>query len=203
MAESKKQDENLLITDARLSYAYIYKPYEGDDGKKTYTSHLIIPENHPQMSAISATIRKVAALVFKDQADAVLAQLKAQDKLCIHRGDISKAGQDPYRGKLYISANNNVRPRILATVNGVNQEINEDHELAPYSGCYANVMIVIWAQNNKWGKRINAQLTGVQFLRHAERLGGGGKAASLDEFGTVEGSGADSDAPASGGGGLV
>lgn len=201
MAEVKR-DESILINDCRLSYAYLFKPYVGEN-KPTYCAHLIIAENHPQLSAITALIRKVAAATFKDQADAVLVQLKGQDRLCLHRGDVSKPGQDPYRGKLYISANNGARPRILATVGGINQEIDESHELAPYSGCYANAMISIWGQNNKWGKRINAQLTGVQFLRHDTRLGGGGKAASLDEFGTVDGEGADSAAPAGGGAGLV
>jgi hypothetical protein len=86
----------------------------------------------------------------------------------------------------------------LATVNGINQEVPEDHEFAPYSGCHANAIINIWAQNNKWGKRVNAGLTGVQFLRHDVRLSGAGKVASLEEFGVVA-TDADGAAPASGG----
>ena len=125
----------------------------------------------------------------------MLKALKAQDRLCIHRGDVSKVGQAPYAGKLYISASNSIQPRILATIDGINQEIGPDSEYAPYSGCYANATVIIWAQDNKFGKRINAQLTGVQFLRHSERLSGGGRAASLDEFGPVKSEGADADAP--------
>jgi hypothetical protein len=50
-----------------------------------------------------------------------------------------------------------------------------------YSGCYVNASIELWAQDNKFGKRINATLMGVQFLRDGARLVGGG-VASADDF---------------------
>lgn len=206
MAEAaKSKDEDcILVSNARLSYFYGFKPYEGDDGNKSYCAHLIIPESHPQMGAIQKLIRKVAENKFKGQADVVLKQLAAQDRLCIHRGDVSKPGQDAYKGKLYISASSKIKPRILATVGGINQEIDEDHDSAPYSGAWANVKINIWAQNNKWGKRINAGLMGVQFVRHDDRLSGAGRVASIEEFGLAA-SDADADIGSAGGdtGGLV
>jgi hypothetical protein len=51
----------------------------------------------------------------------------------------------------------------------------------PYSGCYVNVSIDVWAQDNKYGKRINAQLKGIQFVRDGDAFGGGAP-ASPDEF---------------------
>ena len=201
--DDKKPENTILVTLARLSYFYGFEPYKGDDGKQSYCAHAIIPPTHSVLPALTALIRTVAAEEYKDKAEEVLQQIKAQDKLCIHRGDISKPGQDAYRGLLYISANNSVRPRIVATINGVNQEVDKSSDVAPYSGCIANVILRIWAQNHpKWGKRINAELQGVQFVKHAERLGGGGRAASLDEFGVVAGD-ADSPAPETGGGGLI
>lgn len=194
MAE-KKEETPLLLNNVRLSYFYGFKPYQGEDGKPSYCAHLIIPRDHPQLSALTGMIKKVAKEVFGVEADQVLATLKAQDKLCLHNGDITKAGQEAYAGKLYVSANNKIKPRIVATVGGINQEIDESSDFAPYSGCKANAVVIIWAQNNKWGKRINAQLTGVQFVAHDKRLGGGGKAASLDEFGVVA-TDADGAAPA-------
>lgn len=195
---AEKQNNDLLITNTRLSYAYIFKPYEGDDGSKSFCSHLIIPTNHPQLGALQNLMRKVAVDTWKEKAEEVLQQLKAQDRLCIHRGDISKPGQDAYKGLLYISSSSKIKPRILATVGGINQEIGEDHELAPYSGCKANAIIGVWAQNNKFGKRINAQLMGVQFVGHDQRLSGAGRVASIDEFGIVA-TDADGAAPSTGG----
>jgi hypothetical protein len=196
----KKENTDLLITNARTSYFYGFKPYEGDDGSKSYCSHLIIGTDHPQLGALQALMRKVAVATWKEKAEEVLQQLKAQDRLCIHRGDIAKPGQDAYKGKLYISSSSKIRPRILATIGGINQEIGEDHELAPYSGCRVNAIIGVWAQNNKFGKRINAQLMGVQFVGHDQRLSGAGRVASIDEFGIVM-SDADGAAPTTAGGG--
>lgn len=200
---AEKQNTDLLLTNVRTSYFYGFKAYEGDDGGKSFCSHLIMATNHPQLGALQALMRKVAVDTWKDKAEEVLQQLKAQDRLCIHRGDISKPGQDAYKGLLYISSSSKIKPRIVACVGGINQEIGEDHELAPYSGCKVNAIVGIWAQNNKFGKRINAQLMGVQFVAHDQRLSGAGRVASIDEFGIVA-TDADGAAPSSGGGdGLI
>ena len=57
----------------------------------------------------------------------------------------------------------------------------------PYAGCYVIANVELWAQDNNYGKRINASLRGVQFLRDGDAFSGGG-AASEDEFDEVEGS---------------
>ncbi len=50
----------------------------------------------------------------------------------------------------------------------------------PYAGCYVNAVVDIWAQDNNFGKRINASLSGVQFLRDGDAFAGGGVAAPDD-----------------------
>ncbi|MFD1244790.1 ssDNA-binding protein [Paralysiella testudinis] len=50
----------------------------------------------------------------------------------------------------------------------------------PYAGCYVNAKIDIWAQDSQYGKRINAGLSGVQFIRHGEAFGGGAPATEAD-----------------------
>lgn len=51
-------------------------------------------------------------------------------------------------------------------------------------------MLEFWAQDNKFGKRVNATLMGVQFFRDGDAFSGGG-AASDDDFDDVT-SGAES-----------
>ena len=46
---------------------------------------------------------------------------------------------------------------------------------------YVNGSIELWCQDNAYGKRINATLRGVQFLKDGEAFAGGGS-ASADEF---------------------
>lgn len=41
----------------------------------------------------------------------------------------------------------------------------------PYSGCYGNLVVRFWPQDNDWGKRINCALEVIQFVKHGEPLG--------------------------------
>ncbi|MGJ0626521.1 ssDNA-binding protein, partial [Xenorhabdus bovienii] len=61
----------------------------------------------------------------------------------------------------------------------------------PYSGCYVNATISIFAYDKK-GKGIGASLGGVQFLRDGDAFAGGG-VASVDDFDDLS-EGADAEA---------
>lgn len=210
---AEKNESTILLTNVRLSYAYVFKPYEGDDGKKSYGSHMIFDETQPYepkvplpngekitlKEALQRAIREAATEKWGEKARDVLQQLAGQDRLCLHRGDVSKPGLAPYKGKLYVSANNATRPN---TFDSKGRQVNDANDAeAVYSGCIAQVVINVWAQENKFGKRINASPMGFKFVRHEDRLSGGGRVASADEFGNADNS-ADGDAP-NGGDGLI
>lgn len=55
----------------------------------------------------------------------------------------------------------------------------------PYAGCYVTALLDIWAQDNSWGRRINCELRGIQFVKDGDAFGGGA-AAGLDEFEELE-----------------
>ena len=106
----------------------------------------------------------------------------------MHDGNL-KSNYDGFTGNMYVSSRGQMKPTV----------INSDctpltaADGKPYSGCYVNAQVALWAQDNGYGKRINAQLRGVQFLRDGEAFGGGA-VASADEFAPVDAS-ADADAP--------
>ena len=52
-------------------------------------------------------------------------------------------------------------------------ELKADIERKAFSGAVVNASVEIWAQDNKFGKRINATLIAVQFQADDEPLGGG------------------------------
>jgi len=62
---------------------------------------------------------------------------------------------------------------------------------APYSGCYVNVSMDVWAQANDFGKRINAKLLAIQFEADGAAFGGGEGFASADFDDTSVEAGAD------------
>ena len=199
---AEKSETTILLTNVRLSYAYVFKPYEGDDGKKSYGSHMIFDDSQPfepktpLPNGEKITMKEAIQRAMRE----VLKGLAAQDRLCLHRGDVSKPGLAPYKGKLYVSSNSATRPN---TFDSKGRQVNDANESeAVYSGCIAQVVINIWAQENKFGKRINASPMGFKFVRHEERLSGGGRVASADEFGNADAS-ADGDAPGGDSDGLI
>jgi hypothetical protein len=83
---------------------------------------------------------------------------------------------------MYVSAASKTRPLVLDS----NKTPLTDEDGKPYGGCYVNASIEIWAQDNQFGKRINAQLRGIQFVKDGDAFGGGGSPASADEFEELE-----------------
>jgi hypothetical protein len=59
----------------------------------------------------------------------------------------------------------------------------DDNKL--YAGCYVNAIIELWVQDNSYGKRVNANLLGVQFFKDGEPFADGVK-ASADDFDVFE-----------------
>ncbi|WP_155814796.1 ssDNA-binding protein, partial [Serratia symbiotica] len=106
--------------------------------------------------------------------------LRSTLKICLHDGD-EKAEYEGYPGNKFFSASNKARPRIVDRDNTILVQADG----RPYAGCYVNAVIDIWAQDNKFGKRINASLGGVQFYQDGDAFAGGG-IASEDDFGSLE-----------------
>lgn len=195
------ENVNLIIQDVRLARVSLIRPYIGEDaetdpatGKKMgkYAANLIMAPTHPQIPRVKELMRAAVVKKFKDSAEAVLTQIAAQDKLALHRGDVTRAGKPEFAGMLYISASNPVQPNIVVTDSGVNLSTSDgsltpSHPNFPYAGCRANVIVNFWAYDHKkGGKGISCTLLGVQFLRHDARLAGS-SVASTNEFSLVSG----------------
>jgi hypothetical protein len=203
----EKQD--FILKDVRGSLMSLFRPYKNPadpTSKPNYHVDLIMSRTHPQFGEVQERIKAAAQKTWGAEWETVLAQLQAQDRLCIHKGEVGRPGKPEYAGQVFISANRGAErqpvPQIIVSENGVNKLINDNpaHPFAPYSGCWINAHIDIWGMKSKPGQpaRICAGLLGVQFYRHDTRLGGT-TPSSMDEFGVVA-TDADGAAPAAGGG---
>ena len=168
----------IMLRDVRLAFPSIWKataPKSG--GELAFSASFLIPPNHKQVAEIKAAFKKLAQEKWTNKADAVLKALEAADKTCLHNGD-AKADYEGFTGNLYISARSKTRPGVY------DQQRNalEEADGKPYSGCYVNASLEFWAQDNNYGKRINAQLRGVQFLRDGDAFAGGARPADAEEF---------------------
>ncbi len=154
------------------------KPKTGE-GKEKFSVVALFPKDHPQVAAIKAEMLKVADAKWPGKGAEVLKQLAAGDRLCLHDGD-AKADKPGYEGNLFINASNELRPLVV----GPQREPLVAADGKPYSGSYGNIIVEFWAQDNQFGKRINASLLGVQHIKDGERLSGGGVAAA-DDFDAI------------------
>jgi len=182
MAETPKAPVNrVTIKDVRVAYAqglFVARAGKNDspDKPKRFGAAFIFPAAHPSVKDISAAVIAAAKAKWNDKADEMLKMLKAGDRLPVHSGD-AKATSAGYAGNLYLNAGNTIRPLLL----DANRAQLTQNDGKPYSGCYVNAIVEIWAQDNEHGKRVNASLLGVQFVRDGERLSGG-SVATADDF---------------------
>lgn len=169
----------------------------------TFSSDGIMTLDHPDLPVLRAAILKVARSIWGEHAEAILKDLADEGRVCVKRGDKkrNKDGTpvDAYAGKLYIKASNKTRPLVL----DADKTPLTEKDGRPYSGSWGNMIVTIKGLSGtgpmaQAGKRIYAELNGLQFTRHDTAFGGGGAPASADEFSAVAGADADA-APPSGG----
>src|SRR6185437_7635811 len=157
------QSDVITLHNVRLSFANLFEARAGDTpgSKPKYSVASLFPKDHPDLPALKALMGKVAKDKWGDKAAAIGKSLEAGDKLAVHDGD-AKSEYEGYAGNLFMNASNTRRPLLI---DRDAQTILVQADDRPYSGCYANVRVQIWAQDNEFGKRINASLLGVQFVR--------------------------------------
>lgn len=179
MTDAVKQPGRFMLNNVRLAFPNLFEPKAAQaGGKEKFSAAFIFPRTHPQIAELQKLIGDVAAVKWGAKATDVLKALKASDKLCVHDGD-AKGDTSGYAGNLFLNASNDIRPTVLGSgPDGRSPVTAADGKL--YPGCYVNAIIQVWAQDNQFGKRVNASLLGVQFLRDGERLAGGGVAAADD-----------------------
>ena len=134
---------------------------------------------------IRAAIKQIATDKWGAKAADYLQDLIRADRVALHDGDF-KSRYAGYADHYYINASNKVRPKVVDQKAAPLNQIDGK----PYGGCYVNASIELWIQDNKYGKRINASLRGVQFVKDGEPFSGGGVAAD-DEFEALETAGDD------------
>lgn len=167
----------IQLQNVRSSMLDLFQPYQGDEGEGKYGGHFLFDPKHPAYKAVNDGIQAVAKEKWGAKAEATLKALTASGKICLRDG-ATKSDKDGYEGNFFVSARNANRP---TAINRDRSPVTEADGII-YSGCFVNVSIELWAQDNKFGKRVNATLRGVQFFKDGPRFGGGSGPAQADEF---------------------
>lgn len=167
----------IILRNVRLAFPQLFeaKAVNGE-GEPAFSASFILPKDHPQVAEINAAIDAVAKEKWGAKAPTILTAARNGDKVALHDGD-AKADYDGFEGNFYVSARNKTRPLIT---NQRNEPVVAADGV-PYAGCFVHASIELWAQDNSFGKRVNASLRGVMFHRDGDAFAGGG-AAAPDEF---------------------
>ena len=169
--------ELINIPLARVNFPALHKKpvINGEEGK--YGAKFIIEPDAEVLTTLRTQIDGMVAASLK------VKKLPA-DKIALRDGD--GMARDEYEGNFVLSASAKNKPRVVdQTGQGF---ITEIEECQIYSGCYVAAQVKLWAQDNKFGKRINCELVSIQFRKHGEPLAGG--SVSTDDvfsaYGAVE-----------------
>lgn len=166
----------IRVKNVRIAFPSLGEPEAFGDGEPAYQAKFIIAPKSEQAKAIKEAIQAVAKEQWKDKAADVLKLLTEDKKLAyVEAAYRNKKSGETYAGfenAHYLSARNSKnRPTIYNKAN-VKLESSRDIESLIYSGCYVHAVLDLWAQDNKWGRRVNCTLQGVMFAAHGENFGG-------------------------------
>lgn len=149
------------------SYPHVDKPWRKNDGDtlKFSITGLAPKETHDEAKKL--LVRQINRLL----EEAKMGKIGAEHKFVRDGGSEDDATKPEQANMWVIKASENVeRPPKVRDQRTKLLTPDEIRKLI-YAGCIINILIRPWAQNNKHGKKINANLIAVQFVRDGERIG--------------------------------
>lgn len=171
-----EQSTKVITGKVRFCYVNVFEPTAMSEGQeKKYNIAILIDKSD------TATLEKVKAAIeaakvagaekLKDKAGKYPANLK----MPLRDGDLDRADDDAFAGKMFINANTTRKPQIVDA--NLNEIMSKDEF---YAGCYGRASINFYAFNAAGSKGIAAGLNNLQKLEDGERLAGGSSAS--DDF---------------------
>ncbi len=181
-----KLNINMPLRGAFLS---LFEPQSVEGSEPKYNGKFIVEPGSKAAKQLDEAMFAVAKEKWGDKAQKIFDGLVKTGKpknieVCFVHEPYPNRDGDPYDGfedMFYLSASSATRPLVIDR--DKTPLVAADGR--PYSGSYMNVQVEIWAQDNQYGKRINAQLLGVQFARDGDSFGAGARAADPDDFGDL------------------
>jgi hypothetical protein len=159
----------IKLKNVRLSFPSLFQEavFGGESTGKYEATFILDKVEHADV------IEKIQAQIATFKKDLKAANMGA-DKICLKDGD--ELDRPEFEGKMTIKASTKKRPLVIDRDKSMLTE--DDNKI--YAGCYVNGILSLWGQNNNFGKRVNAQLDGVQFCQDGEPFGDSG--VSVDAF---------------------
>lgn len=164
------------VPGARLSYPQLFKAKGFGNSKED-----------PKFSAVFILDKVKDAKLIKELRTAIdkiktdfwgAGKVPSGVKSCLHDG-VEKEDVDGYGpGIVFVNTSSSKKP---LTVGRQLDELQESDDKL-YAGCYVVGSFRLWVQDNEYGKRVNAELRAVQFMRDGERFSDAAPVVAEEEF---------------------
>lgn len=167
----------IKLLKVRIAFAELFEAKQVmNQGEPRFSASFILPRDHQSIPNIKKIVEEAAKTKWNDKAALILESLYTQQRVCLRDGN-HKPEYDGFPGNFYVAANSKARPLVIDR----DKTILTAADGRPYSGCYVHALLDIWAQDNSYGKRINASLKGVQFVEDGDAFSASAP-ASPDAF---------------------
>lgn len=180
MSNTATPNGEIRLNNVRLSYPNLFTPKAGQDGGEPKYSAALILDKRSGAAQIES-IKKIRDAIADDFWKG---KRPAGVKFCLRDGmekeDVEGYGPDV----MFFNASSQRQPVLVHQ--DPRKPVTKEEAHVLYPGCYVNVVVRFWCQDNKFGKRINAELKAVQFCRSGDPLGGGTPVDPTKAFDTVE-----------------
>lgn len=176
------------LKNVRVAWLKVFEKDQPKDPKikPAYRMDVILDKDDTQLQKLDDAALEVMTETLKSEKaaekwmDKNYGEGNIDNNCAVKDGDERDNVDENYEGKIYVSAKSFKQPRILSSEGEECREPEETIEgdpvegKLPYGGCYCNVSIELWGQNNDKGKGLRANILGLKFVKDGEAFGGGG-----------------------------
>ena len=187
----------IMLKNLMLAFPALAEPQSFGEGEPAYGAKFPIKPNSEQQKLLEDAMLAEATEAWKDKAKSVLEMLNEDGKTAFTKKVYrSKKTGEPYQGfegMHYLSTRNAKTQPTVYDQYGEAVTGKGDIERKAFSGAVVHASVEVWAQDNKWGRRVNCTLRGIMLTGEGGNIGGGSAPAGADEFAAMAKAKADAD----------
>lgn len=178
--------EVIQLTNVRLSFPKLIEatvPQGTPGAAKKFGADFLMEPNHKDYARFMSEVGKIATEKWKDSATGVLQMIQSDRRMrCYGTGTekVDKKTLKPYMGyetTVYVSGSSDENHPPLM-VDNTGNVVPNDNTMARqalarklYGGCYVNVALRPWCQDNQFGRAIRCEIIAVQFAKDGDAFG--------------------------------
>ena len=159
--DEKQSDIIVHLNEVRLSFPQLFKAKAFGQGEPTFSAVFLLD---PKIKAHKAKIEEIMEHLERLAKDRL--KLKNIKGIRVPLREPNLKSYDGWEDMYSFHAGSRMRPTVINR----RKELLAEEDDVIYGGCYVNATASLWVQNNDYGRAINSDLRGVQFVRDGERF---------------------------------